>query len=98
VDDVDAARGPKFQTTPLALEAARSGLGVAISNLEFVEDLIRQGSLVAPFQIEVPSESGYYLVYPREHAQDPKIEAFRKWLLSTLEEAHPEQPARLEAV
>jgi LysR family glycine cleavage system transcriptional activator len=84
VTGVDAERGPKFQTTPLALEAAKSGLGVAISNREFVEGHIRQGSLVAPFQVEVPSESGYYLVYPQEHANDPKIEAFRDWLLATL--------------
>lgn len=98
VEDVDAARGPKFPTTPLALQAAMSGLGMAISNRDFVEDLIRQGSLVAPFQVEVPSESGYYLVYPRAHAQDPKIEAFRKWLLSSLEAAHPERPAMLETV
>ena len=79
-------RGPKFQTTPLALEAAKSGLGVAISNREFVEDHIRQGSLVAPFQVEVPSESGYYLVYPEEHASEPKIEAFRDWLLAAIEQ------------
>ncbi len=96
VTTVDAMRGPKFQTTPLALEAAKSGLGLAISNREFVEDHIRQGSLVAPFQVEVPSESGYYLVYPRAHAGEPKIEAFRNWLLAAIEQEHPEQDALLE--
>ncbi len=98
VEDIDAERGPKFATTPLSLEAARSGVGVAISNLEFVEDQLRHGSLVAPFQVEVPSESGYYLVYPSEHADEPKIEAFRDWLLTKMEKEHPENKGVLEPV
>lgn len=84
VSGVDAERGPKFQSTLLALEAAKSALGVAISNREFVQEHIRLGTLVAPFQVEVPSDSGYYLVYPQERARDPKIEAFRDWLLAKL--------------
>lgn len=98
VDGVDAERGPKFQNTPLSLEAARSGVGVAISNLEFIEDQLRQGTLVAPFQVEVPSESGYYLVYPAEHADEPKIDVFRQWLLAKMEHEHPEQKGMLEPV
>ncbi len=98
VTGVDAERGPKFQSTPLALEAAKSGLGVAIANLEFVEDHVRQGSLVAPFQVEVPSESGYYLVYPMDHADEPKIEAFREWLLAKLDKEYPEREGILEPV
>jgi LysR family glycine cleavage system transcriptional activator len=89
VSGVDAERGPKFQSTPLALEAAKSALGVAISNREFVQDHIRQGTLVAPFQVEVPSQSGYYLIYPQERASDPKIEAFRDWLLAKVLRGEP---------
>ena len=89
VSGVDAERGPKFQSTPLALEAAKSALGVAISNREFVQDHIRQGTLVAPFQVEVPSQSGFYLIYPQERASDPKIEAFRDWLLAKVLRGEP---------
>jgi len=96
VADVDGVRGPKFQSTPLALEAAKSGLGVAIANREFVEDHIRQGTLVAPFEVEVPSESGYYLVYPDNHAGEPKVQAFSEWLLTKLEREHPERFGLLE--
>ena len=98
VRGVDAERGPKFPTTPMSLEAASSGVGVAISNLGFVEDQLRRGSLVAPFQVEVPSESGYFLVYPEEHANEPKIEVFRQWLISKLEQEHPERKGTLEPV
>jgi len=71
---------------------------VAISHLEFVEDQLRQGSLVAPFKVEVPSQSGYYLVYPQEHADEPKIEVFRQWLLTKMEKEHPEKKGMLEPV
>jgi LysR family glycine cleavage system transcriptional activator len=98
VSAVDAERGPKFESTPLSLEAARSGVGVAISNLEFVEDQLRRGSLVAPFQVEMPSESGYYMVYPKEHADEPKIDVFRRWLISKMEQEHPERKGMLEPV
>jgi LysR family glycine cleavage system transcriptional activator len=98
VADVDAERGPKFQTTPLALEAAKSGLGVAISNLEFVEDHIRQGTLVAPFKVEVPSESGYYLLYPEENSHEPKVEAFQDWLLAKLARENPQRRGLPEPV
>lgn len=98
VEGVDAERGPKFHNTPLSLEAARSGVGMAISNLEFVEDQLRQGSLVAPFQVEVPSQSGYYLVYPHERAEEPKIEVFHHWLLTKMEKEHPERKGMLEPV
>jgi LysR family glycine cleavage system transcriptional activator len=99
VTDVDFERGPKFHTTPLALEAAKSGLGVAIANREFVEDHIRQGTLVAPpFQVEVPSESGYYLVYPRDHVHEPKVEVFRDWLLATIAEEEADEEVLLEPV
>ncbi len=94
VEDVDGERGPKFQSTPLALEAAESGLGIAIANREFVEERVRRGRLVTPLRIEVPSESGYYLLCPRRYQREPKVVAFRDWLLSTLAEpmAPPAQP------
>lgn len=92
VEGVDPLLGPKFQSTPLALEAAQAGLGLAIANLEFVEEHIRRGQLVAPFEVEVPSTSGYYLVYPQERADEPGITAFRAWLLARLAEAPAAAP------
>lgn len=91
IEDVDGERGPKFQSTPLALEAAESGLGVAIANREFVEERVRRGRLVTPLRVEVPSESGYYLLCPRRYEDEPKVVAFRDWLLATMAES--EAPA-----
>jgi DNA-binding transcriptional LysR family regulator len=52
VEGVDAQLGPKFPSTPMALEVAQAGLGLAIANREFVDDRIRRGLLVAPFHVE----------------------------------------------
>ena len=38
----------------------------------------------------VASDSGYFLIYPKENENDPRISAFRKWLLTRLAEEMPE--------
>ena len=85
VEGVDSERGPKFHTTPLALEAAGAGLGIAIANLEFVQSHIDEGQLVAPFKVEIPSQSGYYLVWKEDRGNEGKIVSFREWLLAKLD-------------
>lgn len=85
VHGVDPERGPKFQNTPLALEAAMAGLGVAIANRAFVADHLRDGRLVIPFEQDLPTESAYYLIYPKQGLQRPSAVAFRQWVLDVLE-------------
>ncbi|MFQ6021798.1 MAG: transcriptional regulator GcvA [Acidiferrobacterales bacterium] len=82
VTGVDVYRGPKFHNTPLALDAALAGLGIAIADRRLVARELESGRLIQPFDIVLPSESAYYLVYPEETADNPKIAAFRGWLLS----------------
>ncbi len=84
VTGVDAERGPKFQSTPLAIEAAKASLGLAISSRDFVSAELARGELVVPFDVDLPSESGYYLLFPEERIADPKVKAFREWLLAKL--------------
>jgi LysR family glycine cleavage system transcriptional activator len=36
---------------------------------------------VVVFDITLPSDSAYYLVYPEERADNPRITVFRDWLL-----------------
>jgi len=84
VDGVDAERGPKFQYTSLALEAAMSGLGVVVANRILVAPHLEAGRLAVPFDVDLPSTRGYYLVYPEDRANQPKVVAFREWLLALL--------------
>jgi LysR family glycine cleavage system transcriptional activator len=81
VKGIDPLRGPKFETLELAVQAAAGGAGVAIGRRYFVEPAIAAGTLVAPFAVELPDEAGYYFVAPESSAEQPKIRAFRDWLL-----------------
>ena len=81
---VDPDRGPRFQSSPLAVEAALAGVGVAIANPRFIEHHVDAGRLVLPFDIGLPSDTSYYLVYRSVHADEPSIIALREWLLSML--------------
>lgn len=49
----------------------------------FANDLA-QGRLVRPFDtgVSVPQEYAYHLVYPEGSSQDPRVLAFRDWILS----------------
>lgn len=91
VKGVDAERGPKFQGAAMAVEAAIAGLGVALANRRMVEAHLQEGRLVIPFDIQLPGDSAYYLVYPEERAGGKKIVAFRTWILQALESETPAQ-------
>jgi LysR family glycine cleavage system transcriptional activator len=84
IDDIDPERGPKFQNTPLALEAAMAGIGVAIANRAFVADHLRDGRLVIPFDHDLSTDSAYYLIYPKQGPQRASAIAFREWIRDVL--------------
>ncbi|HPW06929.1 MAG TPA: LysR substrate-binding domain-containing protein [Burkholderiaceae bacterium] len=73
-------RGQTFDTLELALAAATRGQGVAIGDLNLVRESLRDGILVAPFAQTIEQGLSYYLVYPPDRAQQPKIRILREWL------------------
>jgi LysR family glycine cleavage system transcriptional activator len=94
--DIDPERGPKFQNAAMAVEAAVAGLGIAIADRRLVAGHLEEGRLVMPFDVDLPSEYAFYLVYPKERATHPKIAAFRDWLLAQVAE-EPAQAAEMQA-
>jgi LysR family glycine cleavage system transcriptional activator len=74
--------GLTFDLGLMALQAAIDGLGVALGRTPFVEADIAAGRLVAPFDIALPSEAGFYVVAPEQTADTPKIAQFRDWLIT----------------
>jgi len=78
---IDPARGPQFDMTLLALDAAANGLGVALGRTPLVAHDLASKRLVKPFELEVPLESAYYVVTPAKRTLTPKVVAFRDWLL-----------------
>jgi LysR family glycine cleavage system transcriptional activator len=80
-DGVDGAQGPLFSHTGLAIDAARAGQGVALGRSPLVVDDLASGQLVRPFELALVSAFTYFVICLPERAEEPKIRAFREWLL-----------------
>lgn len=81
VEGVDASRGPSFSDSGLVIEAAIDGQGVGLSRMAIAEEELDAGRVVRPFDLVIPSELAYYIVYPEARIRQPKIVVFRDWLL-----------------
>lgn len=74
--------GLTFDLTLMTIQAAIDGLGVAIGRTTYVEADIAKGRLVVPFKMSLPTDAGFYLVYPSDRAMARKLVAFREWLIA----------------
>ncbi|MCP8938796.1 transcriptional regulator GcvA [Alsobacter sp. SYSU M60028] len=82
--------GPVFEQFAMVAQAAQAGLGAAIVPRFLVEEELKAGTLVIPFDRPVESAQAYYLVYPRERRDRPPVAAFRDWLLAACEHSNAE--------
>lgn len=81
VTNVDASRGPSFWPSHLVINAAISGLGVALVKKNWIEQDLAEGRLVRLFEsIRLPVEFSYFIVFPRERLDDPRIRVFVDWI------------------
>jgi DNA-binding transcriptional LysR family regulator len=76
-------RGMTFDQGFMAIQAAMEGLGVAMGRFHLVEADIAAGRLVAPFDMVLPRDAGYYVVSPEATADAPKIARLRDWLIAS---------------
>jgi len=83
IADFDDSRIIVFERSSDAIQAALSGDAVALADFAMIAYDLSEGRLVRPFElsIKVPAEFAYFLVYPEESALDPRIAAFRAWIL-----------------
>ena len=83
INDFDDGRVVVFGTSSDAVEAALAGEAVALADFAMVANDLSEGRLVRPFELSIkaPAEFAYFLVYPTGSAADPRIVAFREWLL-----------------
>lgn len=84
VDDFDDSRTLVFGSSTDATQAALDGNAVALADFAMVANDLSQGRLIRPFElgIKVAPEFAYFLVYPQAAKDDPRIVAFREWLLN----------------
>jgi LysR family transcriptional regulator, glycine cleavage system transcriptional activator len=76
-----ALRGASFDDMTLLLSAAASDQGIALVSEPLARPELQRGTLVRVLNVAWPQEFAYWLVYPRATADQPKVAAFRTWLL-----------------
>ena len=79
--EVNPARGPHFSHPDHSLQAAIDGAGVVLGWRHLAAADLAAGRLIAPFDLALPMDLGFYLVCPEAHADRPKVVIFREWLL-----------------
>lgn len=82
VHHINVDRGTILDDSAMVIQAALAGHGVALARSVLVEDELKAGHLLRPFELSLPAEYAYYLVCPEPAAGRPKIVAFRDWLFS----------------
>ena len=90
--DIDPTRGPRFTMENMAVQAALDGQGVALIGDVLVADDLASGRLVRPFgpSLSTPLTFSYYLLSAKDSAEQPKVAAFRDWLLDEARASRPE--------
>lgn len=83
ISDFDDSRTIVFRNSTDAVQAAIEGNAVALADFAMVANDLSEGRLVQPFELglRVGAEFAYFLVYPESTADDPRIVAFREWIL-----------------
>lgn len=72
--------GQYFTLYSMAIDAARSGAGVAMGHELLVRHELDSGRLVRPFEASVEAEEQYYMVHPRRAAHLDFVKNFEAWL------------------
>ena len=78
---IDGTRGPRFNQSSLAIEAAVAGKGVALAKSALAEADLVAARLTVPFDLSTPTDFSYWIVHPEPKAALPEVAAFKAWLL-----------------
>ena len=82
LEGLNLQHNPVFSHTFMALQAAIHGQGVVLANELLAQKEIRQGNLQEILHLQLKDPKSFYIVYHSDRENDPKIQAFRDWLLS----------------
>lgn len=83
LDWAEPARGPVFMDLGILLEAAASGLGVALCPGRVAGRWTAGGELVPVFATTAPAAATYHVLIERDGSQRPELAAFVEWLTAT---------------
>lgn len=91
VATTEVRRGPIFDSTKIAVQAAIDGLGIVMGPPTLFADDIAAGRLFQPFALAVETGKSYWFVVPENSAGRPKVKAFRDWIFSEVIRPEPER-------
>lgn len=80
-DDIE--RGPRLDSFVLAIEAAATGLGIAMVRKALVTDALATGRLVAPFSLCVAIPEAWHVIHPPDNGDRPEVQRFKEWIIAT---------------
>jgi DNA-binding transcriptional LysR family regulator len=87
LQELEPDLGPSFDDASLLVQAAIDGQGVALARAALVVDDLASNRLVRLFDIAVPDEYAWYLVWREPLACDAESHArFRDWLVGSAED------------
>ena len=70
-----------FSVYDQLIQAAINGHGIALGRLPLLQNLITDGTLVAPFEKSVPGVRGYFILKTSRPQAKPFVDEFCAWLL-----------------
>ncbi|MFZ1815967.1 MAG: LysR substrate-binding domain-containing protein [Rhizobiaceae bacterium] len=73
-------RGLRFNSYPMALQAAEAGHGVALGWSYVTDPLLAEGRLICPVDRTLETQDGYYLCTSKNAADNPGTAAFLQWI------------------
>ncbi len=82
LDPMLARRGQVIDNAVVLDQAVKAGQGAALVQLSMVSEELAAGRLIRPFTLSLEEAFAYYIVYPPAASKQPKLTAFRNFLLN----------------
>lgn len=86
LDGMETRRGPGFSDSSMVIQTAIAGHGVALARHSLVRDDLASGQLVCPFGPVIRTGFSYWFATTPGKTRDPRVRAFRDWLLRQIRE------------
>lgn len=83
----DTRQGLDFDALDMALSAAESGFGIAMTDVVLAHDSIGAGRLIVPVRRPVPTGISYFLVRPPELKRRRHVRLLDEWLCDEISDA-----------
>ncbi len=92
--DLEGDHGPRFSQADHALDAAISGVGVALGRVSLATRALEAGQLVAPFELGLVAEAQFRFMCPKGSETRPHIAAFEAWMLEEIQSSRKFEEGR----